>query len=152
MIIIRNANKEDISKIVSFNSAMALETENKELESVIVTQGVAAVLNNNTLGQYFIAESDGVPIGQLMITKEWSDWRNAEFWWIQSVYIQPDHRKNNVYKKLYTEVLKSAKDSGKVCGVRLYVDKENIIAQKVYSKLGMNKSDYLFFEDDWSGV
>jgi len=152
MIIIRNANKEDISKIVSFNSAMALETENKELESVIVTQGVAAVLNNNTLGQYFIAESDGVPIGQLMITKEWSDWRNAEFWWIQSVYIQPDHRKNNVYKKLYTEVLKSAKDSGKVCGVRLYVDKENIIAQKVYSKLGMNKSDYLFFEEDWSGV
>ncbi|MBU0529353.1 GNAT family N-acetyltransferase [bacterium] len=152
MIIIRNANKEDISKIVSFNSAMALETENKELESVIVTQGVAAVLNNNTLGQYFIAECDGIPVGQLMITKEWSDWRNAEFWWIQSVYIQPDHRKNNVYKKLYSEVVKSAKDSGKVCGIRLYVDKNNTIAQKVYSKLGMNKSDYLFFEDDWSGV
>ncbi len=98
MIIIRNANKDDISIIVKFNSAMAMETENKFLDSITVNKGVEAVLNNTELGLYFIAESDGVPVGQLMITKEWSDWRNAELWWIQSVYVHPEHRQNNILK------------------------------------------------------
>jgi len=152
MIIIRNANQDDVSLIAKFNSAMAKETEDKILDSVTVSRGVEAVLNTTELGLYFIAESDGVPVGQLMITKEWSDWRNAEFWWIQSVYVHPDHRKNKIYKKLYLEVVKFAKESGKVCGVRLYVDKENIIAQNVYSKLGMKESNYVFFDEDWSDV
>ena len=87
-----------------------------------------------------------------MITKEWSDWRNCEFWWIQSVYVHSEYRKNYIYRKLYNEAIKLAKESENVCGIRLYVDKDNNIAQKVYSKLGMKKSNYLFFEEDWSDV
>ncbi len=150
MIIIRYANKDDIPVIVNFNSAMAMETENKQLDSITVNKGVEAAIKNRELAFYLIAESDGVPVGQLMVTKEWSDWRNGEFWWIQSVYVHTDYRKNNVYKKLYSEVIKSAKQSEKVCGIRLYVDRNNTKAQKVYSKLGMTESNYLFFEDCWS--
>jgi ribosomal protein S18 acetylase RimI-like enzyme len=87
-----------------------------------------------------------------MVTKEWSDWRNGEFWWIQSVYVHTDYRKNNIYRKLYSEVINLAKESGKVCGIRLYVDKNNVKAQNVYSKLGMTESNYLFFEEDWYDV
>ncbi len=152
MIIIRYANKDDISIIVNFNSAMAMETENKQLNIFTVNKGVETALKNSELGFYLIAESDGVPVGQLMVTREWSDWRNGEFWWIQSVYVHSDYRKNNVYRKLYNEVIKLAKESGKVCGIRLYVDKNNTKAQKVYTKLGMTDSNYLFFEEDWSGV
>lgn len=152
MIISKYANKDDISTIVNFNSAMAMETESKQLDSVTVRKGVEAALKNRELGFYLIAESDGVPVGQLMVTKEWSDWRNGEFWWIQFVYVHTDYRKNNVYQKLYNEVIKSAKESGKVRGIRLYVDKNNTKAQKVYSKLGMTESNYLLFEEDWSDV
>ncbi len=152
MIISKYANKDDISTIVNFNSAMAMETESKQLDSVTVRKEVEAALKNRELGFYLIAESDGVPVGQLMVTKEWSDWRNGEFWWIQSVYIHTDYCKNNIYRKLYSEVIKSAKESGNVCGIRLYVDKNNTKAQKVYSKLGMTESNYLFFEEDWSDV
>lgn len=152
MIISKYANKDDISTIVNFNSAMAMETESKQLDSVTVRKEVEAALKNRELGFYLIAESDGVPVGQLMVTKEWSDWRNREFWWIQSVYIHTDYYKNNVYRKLYSEVIKSSKESGKVCGIRLYVDKNNTKAQKVYSKLGMTESNYLLFEEDWSDV
>ena len=134
MIIIRNSNEDDISTIVNFNSAMAMETESKQLDSITVNKGVETVLVNSNLGFYLIAENDSVPVGQLMVTKEWSDWRNGEFWWIQSVYVHSDYRKNNVYRKLYDEVIKLAKESDKVCGIRLYVDKNNNSAQKIYSK------------------
>ena len=87
-----------------------------------------------------------------MVTKEWSDWRNRAFWWIQSVYVRRDFRKNGIYKKLYTEVNRLAKESTQVCGIRLYVDKNNTKAKKVYSKLEMTESNYLFFEEDWSDV
>jgi ribosomal protein S18 acetylase RimI-like enzyme len=152
MIIIRNANKDDITTIVKFNSAMAMETEHKSLDIDTVNEGVKELLNNSENGFYLIAESDGIPVGQLMITKEWSDWRNAEFWWIQSVYVHADYRGNNIYRKLYDEAVKLAKESEKVCGIRLYVDKDNNIAQKVYTKLGMKESNYIFFEEDWSDV
>ena len=152
MIIIRYANKDDITIIVNFNTAMAMETEIKIINSETVYKGVNELLNNNENGFYLIAESDGIPAGQLMITKEWSDWRSGEFWWIQSVYIHPDYRKNNIYQKLYNEAIKLAKESKNVCGIRLYVDKDNNIAQKVYAKLGMKESNYLFFEEDWSDV
>ena len=152
MIIIRYANKDDISTIVEFNSAMAMETENKQLDFITVHKGVKTALNNGELDFYLIAESDDVPIRQLMITKEWSDWRNGEFWWIQSVYVHADYRKNNIYIKLYCEVIKSGKESDKVCGIRLYVDKNNTKAQKVYFKLGMTESNYLLYEDCWSAA
>ena len=151
MIIIRNANKDDTAKIVKFNSAMAMETEDKQLDSITVHKRVEELLNNSEYGFYLIAESDGIPVGQLMITKEWSDWRNGEFWWIQSVYVHSDYRKNDIYQKLYEEVISLAIKSKKVCGIRLYVDKNNTIAQKTYSKLGMKESNYIFFEKEcWS--
>jgi len=150
MIIIRNANKNDISVIKEFNSAMAIETESKLLDPVTIHKGVETALNDRELGFYLIAESDGAPVGQLMITKEWSDWRNGEFWWIQSVYVQSDHRNNNVFRKLYSEVIRLAKLSDKVRGIRLYVDKNNTKAQNVYANLGMTESNYKFFEEDWS--
>jgi len=92
MIIIRNANKDDTATIVEFNSAMAMETESKQLDSDTICKGVETILKNSMHGFYLIAESDGIPVGQLMITKEWSDWRNGEFWWIQSVYVHTDFR------------------------------------------------------------
>jgi len=101
---------------------------------------------------YLIAESYGIPVGQLMIIKEWSDWRNGEFWRTQSVYVHPDFRKDNIYKNLYNEAIHLAKESDKVCGIRLYVDKDNTAAQNSYSKLGMKKSNYVFFEKGWSDV
>ena len=152
MIIIRNTNIDDSSIIVEFNSAMAMETESKQLDSDTVRKGVETIPKNSMHGFYLIAESDGVPVGQLMITKEWSDWCNGDFWWIQSVYIHPDFRKNNIYKNLYNEVILLAKESKIVCGIRLYVDKDNTAAQNVYSKLGMKESNYVFFEEDWSDV
>ena len=152
MIIIRNANHNDTATIINFNSAMAIETEHKSLDTDTAYEGVKELLNNKEHGFYLIAESNGISVGQLMITKEWSDWRNGEFWWIQSVYVHPDYRKNNIYKKLYNEVITLAKKSKNVCGIRLYVDKDNNIAQKIYSKLGMRESNYIFFEEDWSDV
>jgi len=150
MIFIRNANINDISTIVTFNSAMAMETEGKELNAELVNLGVESALNDKEHGFYLIAENDDIPVGQLMVTKEWSDWRNGKFWWIQSVYVHPDYRGKGIYKQLYNEVHKLAKSAKNVCGIRLYVEKENINAQKVYSKLGMEKTHYLLFEDDWS--
>ena len=152
MIIIRNANHKDTATIVIFNSAMAMETEHKLLDFNTVHEGVKELLNNSEHGFYLIAESDGIPIGQLMITKEWSDWRNGEFWWIQSVYVHANYRKNNIYRKLYNEAIKLAKESDKVCGIRLNVDKDNTISEKVYSKLRMKESNYKFFKKDWSDV
>jgi len=83
-----------------------------------------------------------------MITKEWSDWRNGEYWWIQSVYVHPDFHKKNIYKNLYNETIHLARESDKVYGIRLYVDKDNTATQNVYSKLGMKESNYVFFEED----
>jgi len=131
---------------------MAIETEDKQLDSVTVNKGVNEILNNSDHGFYLIAESDGTPVGQLMITKEWSDWRNGNFWWIQSVYVQPDYRGKGIFKQLYNEVTKFAKNEKNVCGIRLYVNKDNTTAQQVYAKLGMKESNYIFFEEDWSDV
>ncbi len=150
MIIIRYANQDDATTIVNFNSAMAIETENKQLDSNTVNKGVNEILNNSDNGFYLIAESNSVPVGQLMLTKEWSDWRNGEFWWIQSVYVHPDNRGKGIYKQLYNEVTKLAKTEKNVCGIRLYVDKANTIAQQVYAKSGMEESKYLLFEEEWS--
>ena len=154
MVIIRNrnANNDDIFTISNFDSAIAMETENKQLDSVTANRGVEAVFNDDQLGFYLIDENDGIPIVQSLITKECSDWRNGELWWIQSVYIHVDYRKNNVYRKLYNGVINLANNSKKVYGVRIYVDKDNTIAQTVYSKLGMVELNYVFFEEDWSDV
>ena len=145
-IIIRKATYLDISNIVGFNNAMALETEGKTLDYITLKQGVSEVLSDPLKGFYLIAVFSGTVVGQLMITSEWSDWRNGYFWWIQSVYIKQDHRKRGVYRALNEEVLSLAKNNGNICGIRLYVDRDNTIAQRVYHNLGMSTSNYDMYE------
>ena len=144
---IRKAQKSEAADLVEFNQAMALETEGKKLDSNILKIGVEAVFNDEKKGFYVIAEKAGKIIGGLMITFEWSDWRGSWFWWIQSVYILPDFRGQGVYRLLYEFVRAEAEKSKNVCGFRLYVEKENINARKVYEKLGMESSHYLMYEE-----
>ena len=146
-ITIRFANPEDVSVLVSFNQAMARETEDKELAVDIVSAGVQGLLDKPTLGFYVVAESGNAVVGSLMVTMEWSDWRNGLFWWIQSVYIRPDHRRKGIYRRLYAFVKDRAhKDSG-VCGFRLYVEKDNEVAQRTYAALGMEETHYKIYEE-----
>jgi len=143
---IRIANFEDSESLIEFNQAMALETEGKRLDPQTLKSGVESVFKDEKKGFYIVAESVGKIVGGLMITFEWSDWRNAWFWWIQSVYILPEFRGQGVYHQLYDFVKNKAKTQDAVCGFRLYVETENTRAQKVYEKLGMETSHYLMYE------
>lgn len=144
---IRIATKDDAAAMVEFNQAMALETEHKHLDNDILSNGVAAVFDDPQKGFYVVADVDGEIVGGLMVTFEWSDWRNGWFWWIQSVYIRPEGRGKSIYTKLYDFVKQRASEAGNVCGFRLYVEKENGHAQAVYKKVGMNETYYLMFEE-----
>ena len=144
---IRIASLKDASAIAEFNRAMALETENKILDSDVLLQGVTSVLKKQELGFYIVAELNDKVVGCLMITTEWSDWRNGVFWWIQSVYVHSNHRREGIYSKMYEYIKIIATENSKVCGLRLYVDQENEIAQKGYVSLGMKKTNYLLFEE-----
>jgi ribosomal protein S18 acetylase RimI-like enzyme len=146
-ILIRFARPEDSSALVEFNQAMALETEGQTLVEEKITNGVRAVFADEKKGFYVVAADDGKIIGGLMVTFEWSDWRNAWFWWIQSVYILPDYRGQRIYSRLYEFIKTSAMEAGNVCGFRLYVEHDNTRAQKVYQKLGMGESHYLMYEE-----
>ena len=143
---IRIAKQDDAATIASFNVAMALETENHALDLATVTRGASAVIKDPAHGFYLVAESSGEVSGCLLVTYEWSDWRNGQMWWIQSVYVSPDHRGSGVYKKLYQEVVNRARQRSNVPCVRLYVEKDNLRAQSVYKKLGMVNSGYLVYE------
>lgn len=144
---IQIAQKKDAAALVEFNQAMALETEGKRLDSQILKSGVDAVFDDEEKGFYVVAEEDGEIIGGLMITYEWSDWRAGWFWWIQSVYVLPNRRGRGVYASLYQFVKEKALEAKNVCGFRLYVEQENAHAQKVYEKLGMEKSHYVMYEE-----
>ena len=147
---IRIHNSGDLPTIVSFNISMAEETEGKVLDPDTIQSGVLALLEDPSKGFYILADEETKIIGQLMITKEWSDWRNSDFWWIQSVYVLPEYREKGVYRKMHKYVVQMAKRDGNVCGMRLYVDKDNTAAQNVYNKLGMDESHYILFEEDWT--
>ena len=149
-IKVRRAITTDLETLVRFNSAMALETEAKTLDLAMLRAGVLAALENEALGFYFLAEIEGRAAGQLLITTEWSDWRNAYFWWIQSVYTDPEFRREGVYRALERQIREEALALGNVCGVRLYVDKANYAAQQVYVKLGMSPSHYDLYEIEFS--
>ena len=146
---IRSAQPQDSATIAEFNAAMALETEHLVLETDRVLAGVEAVLSDPSKGFYLVAESGGGVVGQLMVTFEWSDWRNGVFWWIQSVYVQPDSRGQGVYKALYADTQSRAAEAGNVCGIRLYVEHENRRAQQTYERLGMNNTAYYLYEVDF---
>ena len=145
-LIIRPATSADINPIVAFQLSMAEETEGKALDPEVVAEGVRSVLNQIHRGQYFLAEYQGRVVGSLLITYEWSDWRNANFWWIQSVYVEPTSRRQGVYSAMHNHILRIARSNPGVCGVRLYVDHENKTAQSTYSSLGMYKSRYDLYE------
>lgn len=143
---IRIADANDVGSLVEFNQAMAYETEGKTLDSSVLGSGVRAVFDDARKGFYVVCESEDRIIGGLMITYEWSDWRNGWFWWIQSVYVLPEFRGQGVYKRLYGFVRDAASKRGDVCGFRLYVEKENVVAQTSYENLGMERTYYLMYE------
>lgn len=145
-IRIRAATVTDAGPIVEFQQAMARETESVELDPPVVTRGVQAVFDQPARGRYFIAEAAGEVIASLLITYEWSDWRDGNVWWIQSVYVRPEHRRRGVYARMYDEVRAAAMRDDGVRGIRLYVDRRNTSAQDVYRRCGMNGEHYLVFE------
>lgn len=142
---IRRATQDDVQSLVTFNQQMAWETEQKELEEEVLTGGVAAVLNSDDKGFYLVAEAGGEVVASLMVTFEWSDWRNGFFWWIQSVYVVPSFRRQGLYQQLYAKVQELGANAGAV-GFRLYVEKENQVAQRTYQTLGMKVCDYDMYE------
>lgn len=139
----------DINVLVEFNAAMALETEAKTLDARVLSAGVAAVLAEPRRGFYVIAEDERDVVGCLMITYEWSDWRNGDWWWLQSVYVRPDYRRHGVFRALYAEVERLATGRSDVVGVRLYVERENARAQRTYESLGLREEHYRMYGKVW---
>jgi GNAT superfamily N-acetyltransferase len=148
-IRIRDARPSDAAVIARFNVKMAMETEDRALDPGLIDPGVAAVLADATKGRYWVAELDGEVIGQLMVTYEWSDWRNGAFWWIQSVYVRSDSRRKGVFSLLHRHVESIARATPDVCGLRLYVERDNRRAQKTYLALGMSAPGYQVMEVDF---
>ena len=149
MLLIRKAKLEDLERISDFNIQMAKETEAKILDKNIVQKGVKAVLNNKIKGFYLIAEDNKdtkIVVGQLMVTFEWSDWRNKNFWWIQSVYVDNEYRNKKVFSQLFRAVTKMALSEKNVYGLRLYTSKNNFSAKQVYESLDMKKTSYEIYE------
>jgi len=149
---IRAARIDDAAFLAAGNVAMALESEHKQLDPATVTRGVQAVLADPAKGRYFIAERGGRPVGQLMVTYEWSDWRNGNFWWIQSVYVLPEVRRLGVFRSLFAHLEQLAKTDATVCGIRLYVERENERAQATYRHCGLEDAGYVVMEVDYSGA
>ncbi len=143
---IRNAVPGDAGTIAAYNSAMAEETEGRSLDPAVVGPGVEGLLADPAKGRYWVAEDGGQVIGQLMVTYEWSDWRNGTIWWIQSVYVHPDWRRNGVFSALYRHVESVASSTPQVVGLRLYVEEKNSRAQQTYAALGMVKPSYIVME------
>lgn len=148
-LTIRRATPADADAIVAFNAAIAEETEGQPLPPATIARGVRHLLSDPTLGVYYLAERDGSPVGQLLITYEFSDWRDGVFWWLQSVYVAPAARRTGVYRALHAHVAAEARAAGNVCGLRLYTDKNNAVAQEVYRRLGLRPARYVMYEVDW---
>jgi GNAT superfamily N-acetyltransferase len=150
---VRLARPEDVAAIVSFSAAMALETEGRRLNPDRLHDGTVTLIQSPDRGFFMVAEleqaNDRQLLGQLMITYEWSDWRNGAFWWIQSVYVDPAWRRQGVFRRMHETVMATAKTSQNICGVRLYVEESNGAAQAVYRKVGLTPSSYAIFETDF---
>ena len=145
MITIRKATPADAPAIIDFQQKMAWETEMMTLVPDTVTQGVNAVFEDHSRGQYYVAEDDGKVVASLLITCEWSDWRNCNVWWFQSVYVLPEYRRQGIFRKMYSHIRHLAEEKD-IAGFRLYVETKNIRAQKTYTSLGMSSEHYSFYE------
>ena len=154
-LTVRPATLEDLETLAEFSAAMALETEQRTLDRTRLRMGTQAVIDQPERGQYFVADlrqdiqADTVTVGQLLITYEWSDWRNAQFWWIQSVYVHPAWRRQGIYPRMHRTILDLARSRADVCGVRLYVEGSNTIAKRVYEHVGLSPSTYEMYESDF---
>jgi len=144
--IIRPGRPDDAALIADMNARMAEETEHKTLDQAVLLAGVRAVLADPSRGRYFIAELDGAMVGQTAITLELSDWRNGWLWWLSSVYVHREARRRGVFRALYEHVLAEARAAGDVVGLRLYVERDNQVAQNAYLKLGMERTAYQVLE------
>ena len=145
MIKIHKATLSNAPSIIDFQQKMAWETEHLTLVPDLVTKGVNAVLISNACGQYFIAEDDGKVVASLLITYEWSDWRNSNIWWFQSVYVLPEWRRKGIFRSMYLHIKAEAEKQG-VAGLRLYVETNNSTARKTYEALGMQCEHYKMYE------
>ena len=145
--VVSRGEASDIDSIVQFQTDMAMESEGYTLDKEKVTKGVSAAMLDESKGIYWVAKYEGRTIGSLMLTREWSDWNNEWYWWIQSVYVVPEYRKYGIYKAMYSTLKEVAKENN-VSQIRLYVDKTNHPAQQVYQRLGMHESHYLMFEEN----
>ena len=145
---IRKALNKDIDVIARYNYNLAYETENKILNMNILTKGVEAIIKDENKGIDHVCEINGEVVGQIMYTFEWSDWRNGTFLWIQSVYVNKEFRGMGVFKALYKFIRDIADNDNNICGIRLYVEKENTIAKKTYKNIGMKECNYYIYEYD----
>lgn len=151
-ITVRPARREEAALLAEWAAAMAWETEHKRLDVPTVTRGAQRVFDEPGRGRYYLAERGGEPAGTLLLTYEWSDWRCADWWWIQSVYVPPAHRRRGVYAALYRHLRDEAAARADVCGLRLYVEKENAVAQRTYGALGMQDAGYFMYEEQMAWV
>jgi GNAT superfamily N-acetyltransferase len=147
---IRRAAPNDAEVLVAFNLALAAESEGRQLDRRVVARGVRRLVADPALGVYYVAEREGSVVGQLLITYEFSDWRDGTFWWIQSVYVEPASRRHGVYRALHEHVAQQARQARVVCGLRLYVDRRNARAREVYQRLGLVPTEYHLYEVDWA--
>jgi GNAT superfamily N-acetyltransferase len=145
MITIRKATSSDAAAIIDFQQKMAWETEQMNLKSELITKGVDAVFQNPARGQYYIADNEGTVVASMLITYEWSDWRNTDVWWFQSVYVLPAYRRRGVFRSMYSYI-KSEADKQGIAGLRLYVESNNTRARKTYEALGMSSEHYKMYE------
>jgi GNAT superfamily N-acetyltransferase len=145
MTVIRKAVSADAPSIIEFQLKMAWETEKMSLDAETVTKGVNAVFDDHHKGEYYVSENGGQVVASLLITYEWSDWRNSNIWWFQSVYVVPEFRRQGIFRKMYTFIRNKAEELG-IAGLRLYVETENKKAMKTYESLGMNSEHYNFYE------
>lgn len=150
-IRIRRGTDRDAPRIAAFQEAMAAETEDKPLDPATVLAGVRGLLARPEHGFYLVAERGDAVAGSLMVTPEWSDWRGGFFWWIQSVYVHPDHRRAGVYRALHDAVRREARGEGGIIGIRLYVERHNEGARAVYRRLGMDETSYRLYESSLDG-
>lgn len=148
-IKVRPATRDDAEFLVRGNAEMALETEHLSLDLDRLRDGVHAVFDRPERGTYYVAEVEGRRVGQMLITYEWSDWRNGVFWWIQSVYVEKSFRGQSVFKTVHSYVATLAKAAPEVCGLRLYVENSNSRAQMTYERVGMRRTVYQMFETDF---
>jgi ribosomal protein S18 acetylase RimI-like enzyme len=149
-VIVRKGASCDLTALAEFNIAMAMETEQKQLDRDTVTRGVLSLIERPEAGFYVVGEWDGSVVAGLMVTYEWSDWRNGTFWWIQSVYVLPQYRRRGVFTELFRAVRHMAQERDDVCGLRLYVEQHNRVAQATYRGLGMDETHYDMYEIDFS--